>query len=60
MLKIFRRIKRRLNVPFALEIMVLMAWSIWTTRNDRIFNYIQQYKIAKEISAMNLSFSSTE
>ena len=39
-LAIFKAIRRRLGVSFALEIIVLMAWSIWTTRNDWIFNNV--------------------
>ena len=37
-LQIFRRIKQQLRVPFAMEIIILMWWSIWTTKNDWIFN----------------------
>ncbi|KAG2576649.1 hypothetical protein PVAP13_6NG056066 [Panicum virgatum] len=33
-------IRRRLNVSYALEIIILMVWSIWTTRNDWVFNNI--------------------
>ena len=40
MLQIFKSIQRRLGVFFELEIIVLMAWSFWTTRNDWIFNNI--------------------
>jgi hypothetical protein len=32
--RIFNRIRRRLQVPFFMEIIILMTWSIWTTRND--------------------------
>ncbi|KAL6627690.1 hypothetical protein ACP70R_031416 [Stipagrostis hirtigluma subsp. patula] len=31
-------IKRQLNVPFFMEIIVIMAWAIWMTRNDWLFN----------------------
>jgi hypothetical protein len=32
--------KGQLNVPFFMEIIVLMSWSIWIARNDLIFrNY---------------------
>nr|TKW40338.1 hypothetical protein SEVIR_1G238900v2 [Setaria viridis] len=37
---IFRQIKDRLAVPFYMEIMILMTWSIWTVRNDWMFNGI--------------------
>lgn len=37
---IFRQIKDRLAVPFYMEIMILMAWSIWTVRNDWLFKGI--------------------
>lgn len=30
-------IKQLLKVPFALEIIILVSWAIWTTRNDYIF-----------------------
>jgi hypothetical protein len=33
-LRIFNRIRRKLRVPFFMEIIILMTWSIWTTRND--------------------------
>nr|TKW37263.1 hypothetical protein SEVIR_1G036238v2 [Setaria viridis] len=33
-------IKDRLAVPFYMEIMILMAWSIWTIRNDWMFKGI--------------------
>jgi hypothetical protein len=37
-LQIIHLIKGKLAVPFFMEIIILMAWSIWTTRNDWIFN----------------------
>lgn len=40
MMEIFKRIRTRLNVSFALEIIVLMVWSTWTMRNDWIFNNV--------------------
>lgn len=36
--EIFRRIKLQLGVSFFMEIIILMASSIWTSRNDWIFN----------------------
>lgn len=36
--QIFRRMKQQLGVGFAMEVIILMSWSIWTTRNDWIFN----------------------
>ena len=36
--QILRRIRSSLGVPFATEIIILMCWSIWTTRNSWIFN----------------------
>jgi hypothetical protein len=38
--QILIRIKRNLGVPFFMEIIILMVWSIWKTRNDWIFNNI--------------------
>nr|TKW32264.1 hypothetical protein SEVIR_2G157300v2 [Setaria viridis] len=35
---IFNAIRRRLQLPFFMEIIILMTWSIWTTRNDWTFN----------------------
>lgn len=26
-----------LHIPFCMEVIILMCWSIWTTRNDWIF-----------------------
>lgn len=39
-MQIFRGIRRRLNVSFALEIIVLMSWSIMNSRNEWIFNNV--------------------
>jgi hypothetical protein len=36
----FRAIKDTLVVPFFMEIIILMIWSLWRTRNDWIFNNI--------------------
>lgn len=33
-----QRLKRQLPVPLFMDIIILMTWSIWTTRNDWIFN----------------------
>jgi hypothetical protein len=33
-----RYLKRRLRVPFAMEIIILISWSIWTERKKWIFN----------------------
>jgi hypothetical protein len=33
-----RHIKRALRLPFAMEIIVIMCWSIWTERNSWLFN----------------------
>jgi hypothetical protein len=38
--QIINRIRRNLGVPFFMEIIILMVWSIWKTRNDWIFNNI--------------------
>jgi hypothetical protein len=34
------RLRRDLRVPFFMEIIILMSWSIWKSRNDWIFNNI--------------------
>uniref|UniRef100_A0A0A8YPW7 Uncharacterized protein n=1 Tax=Arundo donax TaxID=35708 RepID=A0A0A8YPW7_ARUDO len=36
----FKRFNETLDLPFYMEIIVSMAWSIWTTRNDWILNGI--------------------
>ena len=33
--------KRSCNHPFFFEVVYLAAWSIWTTRNDKIFRHIR-------------------
>nr|TKW00212.1 hypothetical protein SEVIR_8G093200v2 [Setaria viridis] len=37
---IFNQIRRHLNASFFMEIIILMSWSIWTTRNDWTFNNV--------------------
>lgn len=37
---IFNSIRRQLLLPFSVEIIILMTWSIWTTRNDWTFNNV--------------------
>jgi hypothetical protein len=32
-----RRMKRNFHKPFAMEVIILMCWSIWTTRNGWFF-----------------------
>jgi hypothetical protein len=39
-LQIINHIKRDLRVPFFMEIIILMSWSVWKSRNDWIFNNI--------------------
>lgn len=36
-LQIIKVIKRKLKVPFFMEIIICMAWSIWMQRNDWLF-----------------------
>jgi hypothetical protein len=31
-------IKNKLQIPFAMDIIVLATWSIWIVRNNKIFN----------------------
>lgn len=33
--------RQQLQVPFFMEIIVTMCWSIWTERNDAIFKHVQ-------------------
>jgi hypothetical protein len=33
-------IKDKLAVPFSMEIIILMTWAIWTTRNAWVFNNV--------------------
>jgi len=37
---VFEDFKRQLVVPFFMEIIIIMSWSIWTLRNDVIFRGI--------------------
>nr|TKW40321.1 hypothetical protein SEVIR_1G238000v2 [Setaria viridis] len=39
-LSIFLNIRRQLHLPFSMEIIILMSWSIWTSRNDWTFNNV--------------------
>ena len=39
-LEAFDDIKLKLNVPFFMEIIILAAWGIWMSRNDKIFTNI--------------------
>jgi hypothetical protein len=34
----FSDIKKKLKFPFAMEIIILAAWGIWISRNNKIFN----------------------
>jgi hypothetical protein len=36
--RVSRRIERALRVSFAMKIIIIMCWSIWTERNMWIFN----------------------
>jgi hypothetical protein len=36
--RILEDVKLQLNVPFFMEIIVILSWSIWTVRNNLIFN----------------------
>lgn len=33
-------LKQLLNLPFSMEVIILISWAIWTTRNDLIFQSI--------------------
>ncbi|RCV29028.1 hypothetical protein SETIT_5G450400v2 [Setaria italica] len=37
-LRIVKQIKQRFAKPFFMEIVILLMWSIWATRNDWMFN----------------------
>ena len=37
-LQIISHIKRALHLPFAMDIIILMTWSIWSVRNAWMFN----------------------
>jgi hypothetical protein len=37
---IFNRIRRKLGVSFFMDIIILMSWSIWSTRNDWILSIL--------------------
>lgn len=38
--QIIKQIKHKLQVPFFMDVIILMTWSIWLTRNDWMFNGI--------------------
>ena len=44
-------LKQLLSVPYAMEIIILTCWAIWTTRNDHIFQHIQPsiYRCRKKL-----------
>jgi hypothetical protein len=54
--RVTKHIKRQLNLPFAMEIIILMCWSIWSKRNAWIFNNedAQVQKNVKQPSRENL------
>lgn len=35
-----KSLKRRISLPFFIEIIILMSWAIWTTRNNWLFNNV--------------------
>lgn len=37
----FEHLRQQIAAPFFMEIIILLSWSIWTTRNNFIFNAIQ-------------------
>ena len=39
--EILESFRDQLQLPFFMEIIVTMAWSIWTVRNDAIFKQVQ-------------------
>jgi hypothetical protein len=34
----FRKFRRQLQVPFYMEVIIIMSWTIWQMRNNLIFN----------------------
>jgi hypothetical protein len=36
--RVITMLKRRIDQPFAMEVIILMTWAIWSSRNDWIFN----------------------
>nr|TKW09984.1 hypothetical protein SEVIR_6G136800v2 [Setaria viridis] len=57
---IIEQIKHKLEVPFYMEIIILIIWSIWTTRNNWLFNDLDPFtmnckqKFLDEFSALLL------
>jgi hypothetical protein len=39
-LHIIKLVKEKLSVPFFMEIIILMSWSIWSARNEWMFDNI--------------------
>jgi hypothetical protein len=33
----FQDLKDKMNLPFAMEIIILASWALWMTRNNKIF-----------------------
>ena len=38
----FENFRAQLNVPFFMEMIVIMSWSIWTIRNDAVFRGVEE------------------
>jgi hypothetical protein len=36
--RVITMLKRRIDQPFAMEVIILTTWAIWSSRNDRMFN----------------------
>jgi hypothetical protein len=51
-----RNIKRALRVPFAVDIIILMCWSIWHERNAWIFNF-EYPQVAKCLATFRREFA---
>jgi len=34
------RLKNQLNQPFFMEVIILLSWAIWMTRNNKIFKKV--------------------
>ena len=52
MLEAFQDLKDKLRYPFYMEIIILGAWAIWITRNNKIFesiapSFLEELKLLK-------------
>lgn len=55
MTALIKVLKRKLDVPFYMDILILMCWSIWKTRHEWIFNNVDPTVQNAEINSFKSS-----